>query len=108
MPIKRFYVPFKTSDGHAWPRPAAEMETEPYERAVKKALREFQRHFLQKRWIRTKLMMFYNRYDESDRVKTDGQFMYVLSSPDQTGWHGWDIFPWIGIPSALSSRPRID
>jgi hypothetical protein len=45
------------------------METEPYEQAVKKALREFERHFLEKAWTRTSLMMFYNNYDESGRVK---------------------------------------
>ncbi|MBM4039699.1 MAG: hypothetical protein FJ290_14415, partial [Planctomycetes bacterium] len=69
VPVKRFYLPFESSGGHAWPRPATEMETEPYERAVKKALREFEKHFLEKGWTRTKLMMFYNRYDESGRVK---------------------------------------
>ncbi|MBM4035397.1 MAG: hypothetical protein FJ291_26945, partial [Planctomycetes bacterium] len=41
VPVKRLYLPFETSGGHAWPLPAAGMETEPYERAVKKALREF-------------------------------------------------------------------
>lgn len=78
VPIKRFYLPFETSRSRAWPRPAAEMETEPYERAVKKALREFERHFLQNGWTRTKLMMFYNRYDESDRVKEISYFARLL------------------------------
>ncbi len=78
VPVKRFYLPFETSGGHAWPRPAAEMETEPYERAVKKALREFEKHFLEKGWTRTKLMVFYNRYDESGRVKEISYFARLL------------------------------
>jgi hypothetical protein len=78
VPVKRFYLPFETSGGHAWPRPPAEMETEPYERAVKKALREFERHFLEHGWTRTKLMMFYNRYDESGRVKEISYFARLL------------------------------
>jgi hypothetical protein len=78
VPVKRLYLPFETSGGWAWPRPAAEMETEPYERAVKKALREFERHFLEKGWTRTKLMMFYNRYDESGRVKEISYFARLL------------------------------
>ncbi|MGB7345010.1 MAG: beta-propeller domain-containing protein [Pirellulaceae bacterium] len=36
--------------------------------------------------------------DESDRIKTDGEFLFVLSTPEHNGWMGWDIFPWIGIP----------
>lgn len=78
VPVKRFYLPFESSGGHAWPRPAAEMETEPYERAVKKALREFEGHFLEKGWTRTRLMMFYNRYDESGRVKEISYFARLL------------------------------
>lgn len=35
--------------------------------------------------------------DESDRVKTDGEYVYVLSSPDSWDWHGWEIFPRIGM-----------
>ncbi|NND97943.1 MAG: cadherin-like domain-containing protein [Pirellulaceae bacterium] len=38
--------------------------------------------------------------DESDRIKTDGEFLYVLSSPDQDNWMGWDIFPVISLPRA--------
>jgi len=78
VPVPRFYLPFETSGAHAWPRPVAEMETEPYERAVKKALREFERHFREKGWTRTKLMMFYNRYDESGRVKEISYFARLL------------------------------
>jgi len=78
VPVERFYLPLESSGGHAWPRPAAEMESEPYERAVKKALREFERHFLEKGWTRTKLMMFYNRYDESDRIKEIAYFARLL------------------------------
>ena len=33
--------------------------------------------------------------DESDRIKTDGEFLYMLSSPDQNDWPGWGIFPFI-------------
>ena len=44
--------------------------------------------------------------DESDRVKTDGEFLYVLSSPDQNDWVGWDIFPWMGLRRPLSERPE--
>jgi hypothetical protein len=78
VPVKRFYLPFETSGGHAWPRPAAEMGTEPYERAVQKAIREFERHFDEKGWNRTKLMMFYNSYDESGRVKEISYFARLL------------------------------
>jgi len=78
VPVKRFYLPFETSSGWAWPRPAGEMETEPYELAVKKALREFESHFLDKGWTRTKLMMYYNRYDESGRVKEIAYFARLL------------------------------
>ena len=31
--------------------------------------------------------------EESDRVKTDGDYLYVLSTPESTSWFGWDIFP---------------
>jgi hypothetical protein len=83
VPVKRFYLPFETSGGHAWPLPAAGMETEPYERAVKKALREFEKHFLDKGWTRTKLMLFYNRYDESGRVKEISYFARLLREAGQ-------------------------
>lgn len=36
--------------------------------------------------------------DESDRIKTDGDYLYVLSTPEDSNWMGWDIFPWIGLP----------
>jgi hypothetical protein len=78
VPVKRFYLPFESSGGWAWPLPADQMETEPYELAVKKALREFEQHFLEKGWTRTKLMMFYNRYDESGRVKEISYFARLL------------------------------
>ena len=78
VPVKRLYLPFETSGSWAWPCPAKEMETEPYERAVKKALREFERHFQEKGWTRTNLMMFYNRYDESGRVKEISYFARLL------------------------------
>jgi len=78
VPVKRFYLPFETSPSWAWPRPPDEMWTEEYEVAVKEALREFERHFLEKGWIRTKLMMFYNRYDESGRVKEISYFAQLL------------------------------
>ena len=35
--------------------------------------------------------------DDSDRVKPDGEYLYVLSSPDQDQWHGWDVFPWVRL-----------
>ncbi len=44
--------------------------------------------------------------DESDRIKTDGQFLYALSSPDRNDWYGWDIFPWIGMPRAFAPIPE--
>jgi len=78
VPIPRFYLPFESSAGHAWPRPPGEMYTEPYERAVQKALRMFEKHFLEKGWTRTKLMMFYNRYDESARVQEISYFARLL------------------------------
>jgi hypothetical protein len=78
VPVKRLYLPFETSGGWAWPLPGDQMGTPPYELAVKKALREFERHFLDKGWTRTKLMMFYNRYDESGRVKEISYFARLL------------------------------
>lgn len=78
VPVKRFYLPFETSPSWAWPRPPDEMWTEEYELAVKKALREFESHFLEKGWTRTKLMMFYNRYDESGHVKEISYFARLL------------------------------
>jgi len=78
VPVKRLYLPFETSGSWAWPLPAKEMMTEPYERAVKKALLEFERHFQEKGWTRTRLMMFYNRYDESGRVKEISYFARLL------------------------------
>jgi hypothetical protein len=78
VPVKRFYLPFETSPSWAWPRPPDEMWTEKYELAVKKALREFETHFLEKGWTRTRLMMFYNRYDESGRAKEISYFARLL------------------------------
>jgi len=78
VPVKRFYLPFESSPSWAWPRPPGEMWTKDYEQAVKKALREFEKHFLEKGWTRTKLMMFYNRYDESGRVKEISYFARLL------------------------------
>lgn len=78
VPVKRFYLPFETSPSWAWPRPPDEMWTEKYELAVKKALREFEKHFLEKGWTRTRLMMFYNRYDESGRAKEISYFARLL------------------------------
>ncbi len=46
--------------------------------------------------------------DESDRVKTDGEYLYVLSSPDQNDWRGWEFFPWIGIPREFAPLPEPD
>ena len=31
--------------------------------------------------------------EESDRVKTDGEYLYVLSTPEPEHWFGWDLFP---------------
>ena len=45
--------------------------------------------------------------DESDRIKTDGEFLYVLSAPDQTHWGGWGIFPLIdfgGLPELDAAK----
>jgi len=78
IPVKRFYLPFESSPSWAWPRPPGEMWTDEYERAVKKALREFEKHFVEKGWTGTKLMMFYNRYDESGRVKEIAHFARLL------------------------------
>lgn len=78
VPVKQFYLPFETSPSWAWPRPPDEMWTEKYELAVKKALREFETHFLEKGWTRTRLMMFYNRYDESGRAKEISYFARLL------------------------------
>ena len=36
VPVKRLYLPFETSGGWAWPLPANQMETGPYQLAVKK------------------------------------------------------------------------
>ncbi len=44
--------------------------------------------------------------DESDRVKTDGEFLYVLSSPNQSDWFGWDILPWIEMPREFAPIPE--
>ena len=35
--------------------------------------------------------------EESDRVKTDGNFLYVLSTPEPEHWIGWDLFPRISV-----------
>jgi hypothetical protein len=78
VPVKRFYLPFESSPGWAWPRPPDEMWIKQYEDAVKTALRDFEKHFLEKGWTRTKLMMFYNRYDESGRVKEIAYFARLL------------------------------
>ena len=31
--------------------------------------------------------------EESDRVKTDGDYLYILTTQEQESWFGWDIFP---------------
>ncbi len=46
--------------------------------------------------------------DESDRVKTDGEFLYVLSSPDHDNWREWDFFPWFGLPRGFAPIPEPD
>lgn len=43
--------------------------------------------------------------EESDRVKTDGEYLYVLSRPEPTSWFGWDIFPRI---SPIMEEPSND
>ena len=43
--------------------------------------------------------------EESDRIKTDGEFLYVLSSPDKNDWMGWGIFPWMGLRQDLLEKP---
>lgn len=42
--------------------------------------------------------------EESDRVKTDGSFLYVLSTPDQEQWFAWDIFPRLASPENTNSQ----
>ena len=37
--------------------------------------------------------------DESDRIKTDGEFLYVLSEPEANNWFGWGFFNRIGVDS---------
>jgi len=78
VPLERIYLPFESSPSWAWPRPSDEMWTQKYELAVKKALRMFEEHFLQKGWTRTKFMLFYNRYDESARLKEISYFARLL------------------------------
>ena len=45
--------------------------------------------------------------DESDRVKTDGEYLYVLTTPDEPDWFGWDILPWIDV-AFPGDRPEQD
>jgi len=82
IPVKRFYLPFETSPGWAWPAPPDDIWSPEYQEAVKKALAEFEQHFLEKGWTRTKLMMFYNRYDESGRVKEITHFASLLQQAE--------------------------
>jgi hypothetical protein len=78
VPVKRFYLPFETSRSWAWPAPSDDLWSPQYQQTVTAALRAFERHFLEKGWTRTKLMMFYNRYDESGRVKEITHFARLL------------------------------
>lgn len=38
--------------------------------------------------------------EESDRVKTDGDYLYILSTPNRDHWLGWDFFPRLAAPDA--------
>ena len=47
--------------------------------------------------------------DESDQVKTDGEYLYVLSAPDENQLFRWGglrlIDPWFGLPFSDDTHP---
>lgn len=69
--VSHIILPFETLGSRAWPMAKSYMHTDIYEIVVKKAYEDFERHFDEKGWNETELIVFYNGYDEPSDYDND-------------------------------------
>lgn len=63
-PVSHIFLPFETIGSEAWPIAKSYMHTSIYDLVVKRAYLDFERHFKEKGWDKTKLIVWYNDFDE--------------------------------------------
>lgn len=71
-PVSHIILPFETIGSRAWPLPKSYIYTDTYEVVVKRAYEDFEKHFDEKGWNKTKLISWYNGFDEPSDYDNDG------------------------------------
>jgi hypothetical protein len=74
MPLVHMILPFEMLEGHAWPMDGKYAQTDRYNQAVMAMFRDFEKHFNDKGWTKTKLIVFFQGMDEP---KTEAAFNQI-------------------------------
>ena len=76
MPLVHMILPFEVLSGHAWPMDGKYAETERYNQSVIAMFRDFEKHFNDKGWTKTQLIVFYQGMDEPKTERSFDQIRY--------------------------------
>jgi hypothetical protein len=76
MPLVHMILPFEVLEGHAWPMDGKYAETDRYNQALIAMFRDFEKHFHDKSWTKTKLIVFYQGMDEPKTERAFDQIHY--------------------------------
>jgi hypothetical protein len=69
-------LPFEVLEGHAWPMDGKYAETDRYNQAVIAMFRDFEKHFHDRGWTKTKPIVFYQAMDEPKTERAFDQIRY--------------------------------
>jgi hypothetical protein len=75
-PLVHMVLPFEVLDGHAWPLDGKYAETERYNQSVIAMFADFEKHFNDKGWSKTQLIVFYQGMDEPKTERAFDQIQY--------------------------------
>jgi len=75
-PLVHMILPFEILDGHSWPMDGKYAQTDRYNQAVMAMFRDFEKHFHDKGWTQTKLIVFYQGMDEPKTERAFDQIRY--------------------------------
>jgi Domain of unknown function (DUF4091)/Family of unknown function (DUF6067) len=76
IPLVHLILPFEILQGHAWPMDGKYAQTERYNQAIIAVLRDFEKHFNEKGWTKTKPVVFYQGMDEPKTERAFDQIRY--------------------------------
>ena len=76
MPLVHMILPFEVLEGHAWPMDGKYAQTDRYNQALIAMFRDFEKHFHDKSWTKTKLIVFYQAMDEPKTERAFDQIHY--------------------------------